>query len=97
MITIINQIWEIEKKALANHYDGLSRNFRRISAELEAEGYTLIDPIGRAYKETDADIEANIATELHKNSKIVKVLKPIIYQKRDGQTQLLQKGIVIVE
>ena len=97
MLTIINQIWEISNKADANEYDAIGRNLRRLNSEIEDMGYMVIDPIGRAYKETDADIEANIATPLHSGSKIVKVLKPIIYKSEDGQNQLAQKGIVIVE
>lgn len=97
MLNIINQIWEISRKAEENAYDGISRNIRRLNSELEDNGYTVIDPIGRPYKDTDADIEANIATPLHKKSKIVKVLKPIIYHTENGQNKLIQKGIVIVE
>ena len=97
MLTIINQIWEISNKATANNYDSLSRNLRRINTEFEDMGYTLIDPIGRKYKDTDADLEANIATKLHSKSKVVKVLKPIIYCAENGQNKLVQKGIVIVE
>lgn len=97
MLTIINQIWEISTKAEMNAYDAISRNIRRLNSELEEMGFTVIDPINRPYKETDADIEANIATALHSKSKVVKVLKPIIYQTENGQNQLVQKGIVIVE
>ena len=97
MLTIINQIWEITSKAEANDYTTISRNLRRLNSEIEDMGYTVIDPINRPYRETDADIEANIATPLHKKSKIVKVLKPIIYKTENGQNQLVQKGIAIVE
>ncbi|MFT5819372.1 MAG: hypothetical protein ACI8ZM_000595 [Crocinitomix sp.] len=97
MLTIINQIWEISNKAESNSYEAIARNLRRINSELEDMGYTVIDPLNRLYKETDADIDANIATPLHAKSKIVKVLKPIIYQNESGQNQLVQKGIVIVE
>lgn len=97
MLTIINQVWEIASKTETEGLDAIRRNVRRLQSELEDMGYTIVDPIGRPYKETDADIEANIATELHRKSKIVKVLKPIIYKQENGQNQLAQKGIVIVE
>ena len=96
MLSIINQIWEISRKAESNSYDAIQRNLKRINSEIEDMGYTIIDPEGRPYKETDADIEANISTPLHKGSKVVKVLKPIIYKSESGQNQLAQKGIVIV-
>ncbi len=97
MLSIINQIWEIQLKSATNGYDGIQRNLRRIESELLELGYTVIDPIGRLYKETDTDIEANISTSLHADSKVVKVLKPIIYQLENGQNVLVQKGITIVE
>ncbi len=97
MLTIINQIWEISNKAESNDLSSINRNLRRIHSEIEDMGYKLIDPMGRVYKDTDADIEANIATEIHSKSRVVKVLKPIIYKTDNGQNQLAQKGIVIVE
>lgn len=97
MLTIINQIWEINNKANSNGYDAIQRNLRRLDAELIELGYTIIDPIGRDYKETDTDIEANISSSLTKASKIVKVLKPIVYLSENGQNVLVQKGIAIVE
>jgi len=97
MLSIINQLWEITVKSEANGYDTIQRNLRRINAELEEMGYTIIDPIGRGYKITDTDIEANIAASLSEDSKVVKVLKPIIYHVENGQNTLVQKGIAIVE
>lgn len=97
MLTIINQIWEINSKANLNGYDAIQRNLRRLDAELIELGYTIIDPIGRSYKETDTDIEANISGSLTNESKIVKVLKPIVYLSEKGQNVLVQKGIAIVE
>ncbi len=79
MLTIINQIWEINEKSTINAYAAIERNLNRINNELESMGYTIINPMGRPYKDTD--IEANIANALHSKSKIVKVLKPIVYQK----------------
>jgi len=97
MIPIINQIFEISQKVEQNSITVIDRNLRRLFSEFEEKGYQIVNPIGRQYKETDSDIEANISTEISKKSKVVKVLKPIIYLNENGQNQLIQKGITIVE
>lgn len=98
MINIINQVFEIEYKLRLKNEDAADRNIRRLYHELEIMGYTVIDPVNRTYKETDTDVEASLAGELKGELKITRVLKPIIYQKlNEGQMELIQKGIVIVE
>jgi hypothetical protein len=96
METIINQIFEISQKSEKNTEVNLSRNIKRIYSELEEMGYQIINPMGRPYRETDSDIEANIAGGVSRKSKIEKVLKPIIYKNENGSNVLVQKGIVIV-
>lgn len=96
METIINQIFEISQKSENNTEINLSRNIKRIYSELEEMGYQIINPIGRPYRETDSDIEANIAGGISRKSKVEKVLKPIIYKNENGSNVLIQKGIVIV-
>jgi uncharacterized protein YajQ (UPF0234 family) len=95
MEAIINQLFEIEKKATEQNLDIFERNLNRIQHELEELGYKIINPIGNQYDERDASIEANI---LNPNAKkITKVLKPVIYKMQNDNYTLLQKGIVIVE
>lgn len=97
MLNIINQIFEIAQKTEQFSYDQISRNLNRLMHELEESGFTIVNPIGRQYKETDTDVEASLSQKLKSDSKITKVMKPIIYQQINGQPQLVQKGIVIVE
>ena len=97
MIAIINQVFEISQKAEQYSITSIDRNLRRLFSEFEEKGYKIVNPMGRQYKETDTDIEANISTKITKKSRIVKVLKPIIYLNENGQNQLIQKGITIVE
>ncbi len=97
MLTIINQVFEISQKAEENEYVTIQRNLKRIFNEFEQKNIIVINPIGRPYKETDTDIEANLSTVLHENSKITKVLKPIVYTRQDEGNTLIQKGIVIVD
>lgn len=95
MEAIINQLFEIEKKATEQNIDTFERNFNRIQHELEELGYKIINPIGTNYDERDASIEANL---LNPNAtKITKVLKPVIYKMENNSYALMQKGVVIVE
>ena len=98
MLTIINQLFEIEQKLLLKADMIAERNFKRIYHELDSMGYQLINPLNRAYKETDTDMEVTFSGQLAGKLVVTRVLKPIIYlQKNNEQFELAQKGIVIVE
>ena len=95
MEAIINQLFEIEKKANEQDIEIFDRNLNRIQHELEELGYKIINPIGTNYDERDASIEANL---LNPNAKkITKVLKPVIYKMESNGYTLVQKGVVIAE
>jgi hypothetical protein len=95
MEAIINQLFEIEKKASEQNIDVFERNLNRIQHELTELGYKIVNPIGTNYDERDASIEANL---LNPNAKkITKVLKPVIYKMGNETYTLIQKGVVIVE
>ena len=95
MNNIINQVFEMEKKAVEQNIDSFERNLKRIFHEFEEMGYKIVNPIGTNYDERDASIEANI---LNPNArKITKVLKPVIYKFENDAYSLIQKGVVIVE
>lgn len=96
MITIINQLFEIEKKANDNSISLFERNFDRIRTEIEDMGYIVNNPLGKKYDERDTSIEASLVGN-SSSPTIVKVLKPIIFVKEGDQVSLVQKGIVIVE
>ncbi|QPH38078.1 hypothetical protein [Pedobacter endophyticus] len=94
MKDIITQIFEIENKIKPEDIAQFKRNFQRIYHELEQEGYTIINPLGQIYDERDVSIEANIADN---GVKITKVLKPAVYKmESDGSNTLIQKAVVIV-
>lgn len=95
MKDIINQVFEIEKKASEQNIDSFERNLRRINHEFEELGYKIVNPIGNFYDERDASLEANMMTSNAK--KITKVLKPVIYKMENDAYSLIQKGVVIVE
>ncbi|MEC4003457.1 hypothetical protein OX283_002205 [Flavobacterium sp. SUN052] len=95
MEAIINQLFEIEKKASEQNIDVFERNLNRIQHELTELGYKIVNPIGTNYDERDASIEANLLNPDAK--KITKVLKPVIYKMGNESYSLIQKGVVIVE
>jgi len=97
MLEIINQIFSIELKSTKEDLTIFNRNIDRIYHEFEALGFHIINPIGKTYRNEMTDVEANINGDFNGKMKIVKVLKPIVYKKTDGDTTLVQKGIVIVE
>ncbi|MGJ8592560.1 MAG: hypothetical protein ACSHXF_08435 [Aquaticitalea sp.] len=97
MTEIINQIFALEQKSKKENISLFDRQLERIYHEFETSGYHIINPLGQPYKNEMTDVEANIVGEIHRNMKIVKVLKPTIYQIKNDQTELIQKGIVIVE
>ena len=98
MKSIINQLFEIEQKSLQDDYQKIARNIRRIYNELEEAGFTVINPYGESYKDTRTDLEATLSGKIRSDSKVVKVMKPIIYKKdENNQNFLIQKGVVIVD
>lgn len=96
MLTIINQLFEIEKKAKDQQLLLFERNFERIQNELEDLGYLISNPIGKKYDPRDTSIEVNIIGN-SSEPKITKVLKPAVFQKDGSEVILIQKGIVIAE
>lgn len=97
VVAIANQLFEIKSKMKKFEYLKIERNVNRLFYELSQQGYEIVDPLGRKYLDTDISIEATVNGEITADSKVVKVLKPIIYKKENGNSQLVQKGIVIVE
>ena len=73
------------------------RNFNRLFTIFEEDGYIIQDPTGEAYTETRTDCEASISGRMGSKMRITRTIKRIIYQKRDGSVQLLQKAVVIAE
>lgn len=98
MLAIINQVFEIKNK-INNLAEPavFERNLNRLYAIFEEDGYIVHDPTNELYEATRTDCEASIVGSAAGKMKITKTLKPIIYQKLQGNVQLQQKAIVIVE
>lgn len=102
-IQILNQIFEIEKKTLKlNEKNSINRNINKLKDIFENDldekiSFIIENPINQNYKETRTDVEANISGDSTENLIIVDVIKPIIRLKQDENSQIIQKGIVIVQ
>ena len=95
-LRIINQFFEIDKKIKAlQGADSVQRNLERVKTYFEEMGYHIHNPIGEPYSETRTDCEASIAGTSTENLYIQEVIKPIVRYVRQGDAQIVQKGIVI--
>jgi hypothetical protein len=95
---IINQVFEIQAKIKeGGTAQSFERNFARLFNIFEEDGYIIQDPTGEPYSETRTDCEASISGRMGSKMKITRTIKPIIYQRKDGSMQLLQKAVVIAE
>lgn len=96
-VAIANQIFEIEQKLIQeNLVNKFDRNLRRLKSTFEELGLIVINPMGEKYSESRTDYKASIVGKVSTNMVITQVIKPIIYQAKNGERTLLQKGIVIV-
>ena len=84
-LDLINQIFEIEKKAMNIKEDNsIQRNINKINGLLEDGffkdvGLTYHNPLGESYTDTRTDCEATIAGSEVENLEIIDVIKPIIF------------------
>tara|TARA_R110002153_G_scaffold262480_1_gene423390 strand:- start:2332 stop:2712 length:381 start_codon:yes stop_codon:yes gene_type:complete len=103
IITILNQLFEIERKSKENgQLDKIVRNIDRIKSALIQDNQSgelfYEDPTGEEYSETRNDLEVHIVGENTQGLVVVDVIKPIIrYGNRQlGLTQVIQRGVVSV-
>ena len=97
-VHLINQLFEIQSKIRdMGEADRFERNFTRLTSMFTDEGYIVQDPTHEAYSDSRTDCEASITGKMSSRMKISKTLKPVIYQKEEGNLRLVQKAVVIVE
>jgi hypothetical protein len=108
-LDLINQIFEIEKKAsLLKEDHSLQRNINKLRDLMENElfkgtadniGLSYHNPIGESYDDTRTDCEANIAGTSSENLEIIEVIKPIVYYSFSENERLIktivQKAVVV--
>ena len=98
IFVIVNNLFEIQKN-ISMHGDAgnLNRNVSKIKESLEEFGITYEDPQGEFFNETRTDLDATISGQCVENLYVVDVIKPIIRASMSGISQVIQKGIVVVE
>jgi hypothetical protein len=97
LLQTLNQLYDIERK-LTLHGDaaGVLRNVERLKDAFAGESLFYEDPMGQAYNETRADLEASIAGESAENLVVAEVIKPVIRHGDKAYSRVIQKGIVVV-
>ena len=106
-LDLVNQIFEIEKKAInLKEENSIQRNINKINGLLEEGffkdvGLTYHNPIGESYTDTRTDCEATIAGAEVENLVIIEVIKPIIfysYKENENTFKIIaQPAVVIVQ
>lgn len=106
-LDLVNQIFEIEKKATNIKDDNsIQRNINRINGLLEdgffkEVGLTYHNPLGESYADTRTDCEATIAGTEVEYLEIIEVIKPIIfcsYKENENIIKIIaQQAVVIVK
>lgn len=106
-LDLVNQIFEIEKKATNIKEDNsIQRNINKVKGLLEEGffkdvGLSYHNPIGENYSETRTDCEATIAGTEVENLEIIEVIKPIVFYSysENGNTIkiIAQPAVVIVQ
>jgi hypothetical protein len=106
-LDLVNQIFEIEKKATSIKEDNsIQRNINRINSMFEEgffkdAGLTYHNPIGESYADTRTDCEATIQGEDKGFLEIIEVFKPIIfysYKENENTIKIIaQPAVVIVQ
>ena len=106
-LDLVNQIFEIEKKATNIKEDNsIQRNINRVNGLLEdglfkEVGLAYYNPIGESYADTRTDCEATIAGTEVENLEIIEVIRPIIfysYKENENTLKIIaQPAVVIVQ
>ena len=106
-LDLVNQIFEIEKKATNIKEDNsIQRNINKINGLLEEGffkdvGLTYHNPIGESYTDTRTDCIATIQGTEVENLEIIEVIKPIIfysYKENENTIKIIaQPAVVIVQ
>jgi len=95
---IINQLFEMQGRLKeTGHAQNFERNFNRLFTLFEEDGFIIQDPTGEPYTESRTDCEAGISGHIGSKMIISRTIKPIVYQKKENNVQLLQKAVVIAE
>jgi hypothetical protein len=113
VLIVLNQLYELEQKLKKHgDPSNLSRNIGKMKDAFAEEGIPTIDaggrevrirlayedPMGQRVRDTRTDLEVTIAGSGTEDLVVVEVIKPVIRAMlRDGVSQIVQRGVVVVE
>jgi hypothetical protein len=97
LLTLANQIWEVERKLTRlDHPELLYRNITKMKEALGDLGLEYEDPTGQTYDETRTDCSASIAGVNTADLVVTETLKPIVRIRSGNRVCLIQQAVVIV-
>ena len=96
---ILNSLYHVERAmagdpAIAQRY---KRYVERMKNIIREQGWFFEDPDGQRFSETRNDLEASIAGDSVDDLVVVDVIKPIIRRGDEKESQVVQRGVVVVE
>lgn len=98
LVRIINRIHNLEDKLRKEEMlSKVTRQMSKIWEEMTSLNLIVENPLGEQYDITRSDCEASIAGNETSNMVIVDVIKPVVYLKNNGNNELVQRGVIIVE
>ncbi len=97
VLNIINQLHLLESKIRKQpELNSGIRQLDRIKGTLESEGYIISNPHGEPYDPMRTDLEVNLLSTSNTSLHINEVIKPVVYLRKGGTNNLMQRGVVIV-
>lgn len=98
VFTVLNQVFELERRlSKLDDPAKFSRPLEKLKEAFDSDEahFVIENPINQKYDITRTDVEATIAGTEHEGLVITEVLKPIIKLTCNGNSRIIQKGVVI--
>ena len=93
---VLTYLYRMER-ALPDDPIGAKRYIERIKDTIREHGWFFEDPHGQDFSETRSDLEVSIAGGSVDDLVVVDVIKPIIRRGDEMESQVVQRGVVVVE
>ena len=96
---LLNSLYHVERAltgdpASAKRY---KRYVERMKNTIREQGWFFEDPDGQRFSETRSDLEASIVGGSVDDLVVVDVIKPIIRRGDEKESQVVQRGVVVVQ
>ena len=96
---ILSSLYHVERAmagdpAIAQRY---KRYIERMKNIMREHGWFFEDPDGQRFSETRSDLEASIVGDRVDDLVVVDVIKPIIRRGDEKESQVVKRGVVVVQ